>query len=327
MCLIVVLTLLKIVEEVINSLVPVFTAVFTDTLLCRQSVFNAWTRHASSSLTRPVSQAAFEAMLRANTTLCQVELPVTLGVDCCDVGMGDSRPDSFFIGNVVPLLAPNLRNNLEGFGRIQDLILAQVYFILVSEFLRLFQSILNDYFLFKFQGGLQRKVLDAFLAQDMGFFDARPTGVLLSRIMNDTGNVQGVAAIFAIVIRLVSRIALSASVSYDLNPSLFYLFVCLIPLEFAIIYRQGLFSRYWVLVSNNKIGKFFQVMQEILDKIKHIKVFNGVDSALSQYSSYLQLLFRITAYTRYVTRHLGLGCFCRFMEIFFHLVSSTSVPA
>jgi hypothetical protein len=56
-----------------------------------------------------------------------------------------------------------------------------------------------------------------------------------------------------------------------------------------------------MVIANNKMGKQFQVMQEILDKIKHIKVFNGVDAALLQYTNALQLFYRITAYTQYVT--------------------------
>ena len=211
--------------------------------MCRQQIFDGWTKStAGTSPLRGISQAAYETMLNVDDNFCQLELPITLGVNCCNVRSGnESMTNSVFLDNLVPLIAPKLRSNFDGFGRIQDLILVQVYFSLVSEFIQTIQALLNDFFTWKFQGGLQRKVFDSFLAQDMGFFDARPTGVLLSRIMNDTANVKGVAAILAIFVKVVARVSLSVSVAYNLNPSLFYLFVCLIPLEFFIIYRQGVF--------------------------------------------------------------------------------------
>jgi ABC-type multidrug transport system fused ATPase/permease subunit len=305
MWLIVVLTLLKIFEQLVIVISPIFTALFTDTLTCRQQIFNTYTTFINDPQNDPsVTQAAFEAMLSSDATFCNSQLPTTLGVNCCDsqakASGTDVGPASLFV-SLVSALAPNLRSNLQGFGRLQDLILIQVYFSLVSTGTRLCLDLGNTIFTQRFQGGLQRKILDAFLAQDMGFFDARPTGVLLSRIMNDSAEPQGVAVIFSMIVSLTSQIAFSVTVAYSLNPSLFVLFMCLIPFEFVIMYREGVFSRYWMQITNNKMGKQFQVMQEILDKIKHIKVFNGVDAALLQYTNALQLLYRITAYTNYVT--------------------------
>jgi hypothetical protein len=56
------------------------------------------------------------------------------------------------------------------------------------------------------------------------------------------------------------------------------------------------------------MGKHYQVMQEILDKIKHIKVFNGIEAALQQFSNSLQLNYRISAYMNYV-QTFGFGLF------------------
>jgi ABC-type multidrug transport system fused ATPase/permease subunit len=207
------------------------------------------------------------------------------------------------------LIAPNIRNNFHGFSRVQDLILIRnVYFNLVLIGTKMLLDIGNSYFVQRFQGGLQRRVFDAFLAQDMGFFDARPTGVLLSRIMNDCGGVQGVAVIFSMVVRIIAKIALSVAVAYQLNPSLFYLFVSLIPLEFFVMYKQGEFERFWLLVANTRMGKHYQVMQEIFDKVKHIKVFNGIEAAVLQFSNSLQLNYRIEAYVQYVS-NFGFGMF------------------
>jgi ABC-type multidrug transport system fused ATPase/permease subunit len=304
MWLIVFLTCLKIFEQLVIVISPIFTALFTDTLTCRQQIFGTWTSYISDPRNLPLTQAAYEALLSSDATFCNSELPITLGVNCCDstakASSTDQGPASFLV-SLVSVLAPNLRSNLQGFGRLQDLILIQVYFSLVSTGTRLLLDLGNTLFTQRFLGGLQRKILDAFLAQDMGFFDARPTGVLLSRIMNDSAEPQGVAVIFSMIVSLTSQIAFSVTVAYSLNPSLFVLFMCLIPFEFVIMYREGVFSRYWMVIANNKMGKQFQVMQEILDKIKHIKVFNGVDAALLQYTNALQLFYRITAYTQYVT--------------------------
>jgi ABC-type multidrug transport system fused ATPase/permease subunit len=49
-------------------------------------------------------------------------------------------------------------------------------------------------------------------------------------------------------------------------------------------------------------------MQEILDKIKHIKVFNGIESAMEQFSNSLQLNYRMLAYISYV-QTFGFGLF------------------
>jgi ABC-type multidrug transport system fused ATPase/permease subunit len=91
--------------------------------------------------------------------------------------------------------------------------------------------------------------------------------------MNDCGGVQGVAVIFSMVVRIIAKIALSVAVAYQLNPSLFYLFVSLIPLEFFVMYKQGEFERFWLLVANTRMGKHYQVMQEIFDKVKHFGMF------------------------------------------------------
>jgi ABC-type multidrug transport system fused ATPase/permease subunit len=295
--LILVLTILKIFEIVVGIILPIFMALFTDSLLCRRTIADRFQTY-SQNLPAPITQAAFETML-ADLAFCQAQVPPVLGNNCCTGQKEDGEQSPFRL--LVPLLAPNLRNNLEGFGRIEDLILVQVYFSLVATATRLMLDIGNTYFTNRFAGGLQRKVLDAFLAQDLGFFDARPTGVLLSRIMNDSADVQGVAVIFSMIVRIIAQIAFSATIAYGLNPSLFVLFICLIPFEFVIMYREGVFSRHWLLISNTRMGKHYQVMQEILDKIKHIKVFNGINAALEQYSNSLQLNYRIAAYVNYVT--------------------------
>jgi ABC-type multidrug transport system fused ATPase/permease subunit len=309
--LIVILSFFKVFEEIIFGILPIFLSLMSDALLCRQQIFDSWTKYNASS-DGPISQAAYEARLNTDGSFCFEELPVSLGINCClgnAAGENDQDQDVSSIFRVfVPLIAPNMRNNFHGFSRVQDLILVQVYFTLVSETLKLFQGILNDIFSLRFQGGLQRRVFDAFLAQDMGFFDARPTGVLLSRIMNDSGGVQGVAAIVAIIVKIIIRIMLSVAVAYQLNPSLFYLFLSLIPLEFVIVHKQGAFSRFWLLVANTRSGKHYQVMQEIFDKVKHIKVFNGIEAAVLQFSNSLQLNYRIQAYTSYVS-NFGFGMF------------------
>ncbi len=293
---ILVLTLFKIFENVIAIIQPIFSGLLTDTLVCRQTIFDQWTSY--NAFDGAISQAAYEAKLDANSTFCRDQIQVTLGNDCCT---GTERSSQSGVYYFALLLAPDLRNNFQGFARIQDLILVEVYFMLVSLFVRLLLDFGSAFFMQKFQGSLQRKVFDSFLAQDMGFFDARPTGVLLSRLMNDTSMVQGVAVIFSMVVRIISTLCFSASVAYSLNPSLFYLFLSLIPFEFYWMYREGLFSRHWLLIQNTKMGKHYQVMQEILDKIKHIKVFNGIQAALKQFANSLQLNFRIEAYVTYVT--------------------------
>jgi ABC-type multidrug transport system fused ATPase/permease subunit len=290
------LTFFKIFENVITIVQPIFSGMLTDTLVCRQTVFDQWTAFNARSFTS-IPQPSYEGMLDANKTFCREQMQVTLGNDCCNTERSSQSSNVYY---VALLLAPNLRNNFQGFSRIQDLILIEVYFLLVSMTVKLILDFGSAFFMQKFQGGIRRKVFDAFLAQDMGFFDARPTGVLLSRIMNDTGNVQGVAVIFSMVVRIISTLCFSVAVAYSLNPSLFYLFLGLIPFEFYWMYREGIFSRKWLLIGNTRMGKHYQVMQEILDKIKHIKVFNGIQAALLQFSNSLQHNFRIEAYTQYV---------------------------
>ncbi len=273
------LTFFKIFENVIAIAQPIFSGMLTDTLVCRQTIFDQWTAFNARSPTS-LSQASYEARLDADKSFCRDQIPVTLGNDCCNTDRSSQSSGVYYLAL---LLAPNLRNNFQGFLRIQDLILVEVYFMLVSLTVRLILDFGSAFFMQRFQGGMRRKVFDAFLAQDMGFFDARPTGVLLSRIMNDTGDVQGVAVIFSMIVRIISTLSFSVAVAYSLNPSLFFLFLGLIPFEF-----------YWMY-------KHYQVMQEILDKIKHIKVFNGIQAALMQFSNSLQHNFRIEAYTSYVT--------------------------
>jgi hypothetical protein len=107
--------------------------------------------------------------------------------------------------------------------------------------------------------------------------------------MNDINQVQGVAVVFSILFSTVWNIALSANVAFGLNPSLMVLFLGLIPIEILITGRKGNFERRWIQALNNRMGKHYQVMTEILDKVKHIKVFNGVHAALQQFSNSLQV--------------------------------------
>jgi hypothetical protein len=74
-------------------------------------------------------------------------------------------------------LAPNIPSNFEGFSRIQSLILYKAYIEVFKHFWVFIKEIGNIYFVEKFKGGLRRKVLDSFMVQEMGFFDARPPGV------------------------------------------------------------------------------------------------------------------------------------------------------
>jgi ABC-type multidrug transport system fused ATPase/permease subunit len=224
-------------------------------------------------------------------------LTLGLGGNCCKAPIGrDILSRIAFEG-----IAPNIPSNFEGFKRIESLIIIQAYFAIFKALLILVKDCGNTYFVQRFRGGLRRKVLDAFLVQDMGFFDARPAGVLLSRIMNDIDNVQGVAVVFSIIFNLIMTVATSANVAFDLNPSLMVLFLALIPFEVFVNSRRGIFDRQWIQRLNNRMGAHYQTMQEILDKIKHIKVFNGVDAAVQQFSNSLVLNYRISAFMFYVT--------------------------
>ncbi len=199
------------------------------------------------------------------------------------------------------LLDPNVPTHFEGFKRLERLVFLQLYVVLFKSVWVVIKEIGNVYFVQKFRGGLRRRVLDTFLAQDMGFFDARPPGVLLSRIMNDIDQVQGVAVVFSIIFSTVWTVATSANVAFDLNPPLMILFLALIPFEVLLNAQKGVFERRMLQAINTRLGKHSQSVLEILEKVKHIKVFNGIDSALQQFSSSLQLNFKISAYMKYVT--------------------------
>jgi ABC-type multidrug transport system fused ATPase/permease subunit len=300
--LIVILTIMKIFESVVQLTIPYFMGQFKDALLCRQSFNSFWAavNQTPSSYDFPGAppREALEARLEGNLTFCN-SIPFlnsSIAGNCCSIALQKTGILESF-----DYFAPNLPSNFQGFSRVQALLLVQVYLTLIGAGTRLLLDIGNSYFTTKFKGGLQRKVLDAFLAQEMGFFDARPTGVLLGRIMNDIPQVQGVAVVFSIIVITLTKIAVSASVAYGYNPSLFVLFLALIPFEFLIIERSGAFSRKWTQIANTRMGKHYQVMQEILDKTKHIKVFNGISAAIIQFSNSLQLNYRITAYMSYVS--------------------------
>lgn len=199
------------------------------------------------------------------------------------------------------VIDPNIPSHFKGFDRLERLVYLQLYVILFKSVWVFIKELGNVYFVQKFRGGLRRRVLDSFLAQDMGFFDARPPGVLLSRIMSDIDQVQGVAVVFSIIFSTVWTVATSANVAFDLNPPLMVLFLALIPFEVLLNAKKGVFERSMLQAYQTRLGKHSQSVLEILDKVKHIKVFNGIDSALQQFSSSLQLNFKITAYMKYVT--------------------------
>jgi ABC-type multidrug transport system fused ATPase/permease subunit len=298
---------MKICESVVGLALPYFSGQFTNALLCRQSFNSFWETVNQSypvyNFSAPPGRQELETRLEGNSTFCEsvTTLSNSLAGNCCG-----SKLEKGGILGTFDFFAPNLPSNFQGFSRVQALLLAQVYLTLIGVALRLFLDIGNAYFVTKFKGGLQRKVLDAFLAQEMGFFDARPTGVLLGRIMNDIPQVQGIAVVFSIIVISCVTISVSAAAAYGYNKSLFVLFLALIPFEFVIIERSGAFSRKWQQIANNRMGKHYQVMQEILDKTKHIKVFNGVSAALMQFSNSLQLQYRISAYMNYV-QSFGFG--------------------
>ncbi len=333
--LIVVLSIMLIVEQsFIGLITPLFDAQMLNALICRQAISELYVSQRQNPAFTFPNQNALEDRLRTNRTFCGIEslpsppnpykqqttyfchkcpryvqvyslilvetfasLSQGIGGNCCgDLYGSDALSRVAFEG-----LASNIPSNFEGFSRIQTLILYKAYIELFKHFWVFVKEIGNIYFVQKFQGGLRRKVLDSFMVQDMGFFDARPPGVLLSRVMNDINEVQGVAVVFSMLFSTVWNIALSANVAFDLNPSLMILFLSLIPIELMITAKKGNIERKLTQAMNNRMGKHYQVMTEILDKVKHIKVFNGINAALQQFSNSLQLNYRIEAFMFYLT--------------------------
>ena len=153
----------------------------------------------------------------------------------------------------------------------------------------------------KIMGSVRRAMMLNILQQDMGFFEIRTTGELISRLQNQVNQLLPLGTLIPTVITTLSTLGISSVFMFNQSYVLAVIYCSYLPLVVAYQVWITRFSRRWQLVLLKEQAQQSSIVMETLNNVRTIRAFNGYKAASLRFTAQVNRLFQINMYIQSIS--------------------------